>query len=340
MATETVQERTSKLAAGFYLPQLKKVRFDEKQGNKRIILLAGPTGVGKTQLSLLLAKTLDGEIISADSMQVYRGMDIGTAKATLQERAMVPHHLIDICDISQPFNVVDFFEEADRCCDMILARGKVPIVVGGSGFYLHALLYGAPLGPASNPDVRRQLECTLLRFGVDSLYERLEQEDRTYALSISRNDHHKIIRALEIIALTGKKVSSLPWKLRRVREGYDFRPWFLHIPRDDLYQKLEIRCDQMLTAGLLDEVRALDKQGLRQNLSAAQAIGYRQSLDFLETSQSEAEYQRYVIRFKQAVRHYAKRQFTWFRKEPLFEWLDIHNRDPKEIIDIIAAETA
>lgn len=304
-------------------------------GSKKAIILAGPTGSGKTAISLELAEKLGAEIVSSDSMQVYRGMDIGTAKATPDERARVPHHLIDIRDITEPLNVKDYYEEAMYACRDILMRGRTPIIVGGTGFYIHSLLYGPPEGPGCNPQVRQMLQAEEERFGIDLLYEKLSKFDPEYAATISRNDRHKILRGLEIIEISGRKVSSFEWKERKPQSFFDFRPWFLYWPREILYKRLEKRCDEMLQYGLLEEVVHLDRLGLRQNSTASQAIGYRQTLDFLDTAQTPADYEEYVRQLKIASRHLAKRQFTWFRKEPAFRWLNLAEHSPQEAIDII-----
>jgi len=281
---------------------------------------------------------LDGEIISADSMQVYRGMDIGTAKATEQERMLVPHHLIDIREISEPFNVHDYFLEAIDAIDAILARGKVPIVVGGTGFYIHTLLYGPPSGPPSDPAVRDRLEKDLEALGIEALLERLQQLDPVYADSITPNDQHKIIRALEIITISGRRVSDFSWKSRPLLPTYDFRCWFLYYPRPILYERLSKRCDEMLAQGLIEEVASLDAAGIRQNSTARQAIGYRQTLDYIDNEQTEESYARYVQLFKQASHRLAKRQFTWFRKETQFRWIDLSTTSHEELADIIASD--
>lgn len=282
-----------------------------------------------------LATSMGGEIISADSMQVYRGMDIGTAKASLEERLLVPHHLIDIRNIQESFNVVDFYYEARQACQKILERGNVPIIAGGSGFYLHTLIYGPPSGPPSVPEVRKALEEEMERLGSEALYDRLYQLDPQYAKTITKNDKQKIVRALEIMTLTHKKVSKLSWKGRRKPQNYDFRCWFLHRPKDKLYKRIDARCDLMLDKGFLEEVVRMDQEGLRLNSSASQAIGYRQALEFLASQRSPEDYEYFVKSFKQATRHYAKRQFTWFRKEPLFRWLDVDMHDPEVVFDII-----
>ncbi|MBS0636309.1 MAG: tRNA (adenosine(37)-N6)-dimethylallyltransferase MiaA [Verrucomicrobia bacterium] len=307
----------------------------EQFGSKKVIILAGPTGAGKTAISLEVAEKLGAEVISADSMQVYRGMDIGTAKATLEERARVVHHLIDIRDISEPLNVKEYYEEAMCACRDILMRGRTPIIVGGTGFYLHSLLYGPPSGPGCNPEVRAMLQAEEERLGIDLLYDKLAKFDPEYAATISPNDRHKILRGLEIIEISGKKVSSFEWKERKQQSFFDFRPWFLHWPREILYKRLEKRCDDMLAYGLLEEVVKLDRAGIRNNYTASQAIGYRQTLDFLDSAQTPADYDEYVKRLKIASRHLAKRQFTWFRKEPDFRWLDLSEHPHEEVIDII-----
>jgi tRNA dimethylallyltransferase len=304
-------------------------------GTKKVIVLAGPTGAGKTAISLQLAEAIGAEIISADSMQVYRGMDIGTAKATKEERSRIAHHLIDIRDIGEPFNVKDFYEEAMSSCRDILNRGRTPIIVGGTGFYLHALLYGPPAGPQGDPHVRAILEEEEKRFGLEPLFEKLANLDPEYAKTISQNDRHKIMRALEIIELSGKKVSSFEWKSRKPSAFFDWRCWFLYWPREILYQRLERRCDEMLKFGLLEEVVKLDRAGIRKNRTASQAIGYRQTLDFLDSAQTPQDYELYVQNLKMASRHLAKRQFTWFRKEPAFRWFDLSKHTSEETVDCI-----
>lgn len=335
IAVET--EEVKRIILNFALEIQKQIPSNLERKKKRVIVIAGPTCCGKSRLAMELARAMDGEIISADSMQVYRGMDIGTAKADLEDRLLVPHHLIDICAIEDNFNVVDFFYEARKSCQMILDRGNVPIVAGGSGFYLHALLYGPPSGPPSVPEVRKALEDEIELLGSEVLYARLTELDPLYAKSITKNDKQKIVRALEIIALTNKKVSKMSWKGRRKPQNYDFHCWFLHMPRDKLYERIDKRCDKMLKNGFLDEVKRLEGMGLRENSSASQAIGYRQALDFLLTAQTQQDYENFVKTFKQATRHYAKRQFTWFRKEPLFEdrWLDVDLHDHEVVFDII-----
>ena len=305
------------------------------QKKPTVIVIAGPTCCGKSALALMLAEAVKGEIVTADSVQIYRGMDIGTAKPLPFERDLIPHHLLDIRDVWEPFNVVDFYYEAKHSIDLISSMGKVPIVVGGSGFYIHALLYGPPSGPASNPEIRKKYEEQFDRLGADEMYERLNQLDSEYAKTISCHDRQKIIRAHEIMELTGEKVSLHNWKNRRIPKGYDFRCWFLNRPRSTLYRRIEDRCEKMLAHGLLEEVDWLDRHGLRNNSSASQAIGYRQTLDFLAGNRSREDYLKFVEDFKKFSRRYAKRQLTWFRRENMFTWLDLDLHDPEAAMELI-----
>ncbi|NGX57368.1 MAG: tRNA dimethylallyltransferase [Chlamydiae bacterium] len=300
-----------------------------------VIVISGPTCCGKSALGMMLAETIGGDILTADSVQVYKGMDIGTAKPSLKEMELVPHHLIDIRNVWEAFNVVDFYYEAKHCLEMIHSQGRIPIVVGGSGFYIHALLYGPPSGPPSVPEIRKKFEEQFEQLGADEMYERLMQFDSDYAKTISCHDRQKIIRGLEIIDITGDKVSRHNWKSRLVPKGYDFRCWFLNRPRSTLYHRIEQRCDKMLAHGLLEEVDRLEDEGLRENSSASQAIGYRQSLDFLSSKRTREDYLVFVAEFKKASRRYAKRQLTWFRRESLFNWLDLDLHDPETAMDLI-----
>lgn len=321
------------LLTHFTLPQKEKILPRSKK--KKIIILSGPTAVGKTSLSLTIAKAIGGEIISADSMQVYRGMDIGTAKVSIDERRQVPHHLIDSRDLDESFNVVEFYQEACQAIKEVFAKGGVPIIVGGTGFYIHSLIYGPPNGPASEPALRRELEREMEEKGADVLYERLKSSDPVYAASITARDRHKIIRALEIMAITNQKVSQLPHPSTENVDLYDFRCWFVYMPREILYPRIEMRCDQMIASGFIDEVTLLEKEGLSKNATACQAIGYRQALEYLNSPRSPEDWEHFVTEFKQASRRYAKRQFTWFRREPLFRWINIDKMDAEHAAEMI-----
>lgn len=329
------KEEIERIFLGFALEAQKQITSNLQKPKKKAIVISGPTASGKSAFALSLAEQIGGEIISADSMQVYRGMDIGTAKASKEDRERVPHHLLDIREITESFNVVDFYYEARHCCQQVLAREGIPIIVGGSGFYLHSLLYGPPSGPPSVPELRKALEDEIEKLGSDILYERLKGLDPQYASTITKNDKQKIVRALEILTLTGKKVSKLAWKGRRKSLNYNFRCWFLYRPKENLYKRIDDRCEKMLEDGFLEEVEKLDKLGLRTNSSASQAIGYRQALDFLQTKKTKADYRHFVDSFKQASRNYAKRQFTWFRREPIFRWLDLDLHDQEVAQEMI-----
>lgn len=309
------------LLTHFALPQKQKLIPRSKK--KKIIVIAGPTAVGKSKLALSIAKAIGGEIISADSMQVYRGMDIGTAKTPLAEREKIPHHLIDSRDLDETFNVVEYYQESCQAIKEVLDKGAVPIVVGGTGFYIHSMIYGPPSGPPSDPKLRKILEGEMESKGTQILYDKLKELDPGYATSITQNDRHKIVRALEIISLTQCRVSDLPPVSSENADTYDFRCWFVHMSKESLYPRIEMRCDKMIADGFVDEVKRLEKEGLSKNATASQAIGYRQCLEYLSSPQSQEDWDRFIQTFKQASRRYAKRQFTWFRKEPLFRWLDI-----------------
>ena len=301
-----------------------------------MIVIAGPTASGKSRLSLEIAKMIDGEIVSADSMQVYRGMDIGADKVSKEIQREIPHHLIDICDLSEDFNVAYFYARAKEALQEILDRGHTPIVVGGSGFYLHSLLYGPPQGPPASNDMRNKLEEDLEKFGCEALYEKLVEHDPEYGKTINASDRHKIIRGLEIIALTGKKVSDFSHdKGNSCFKDFDFRCFFLYFPKEILYPRIEMRCDEMVARGFIEEVKQLIEGGLKSNRSASLAIGYRQCLHFLETPRSDEDWERFVWEFKKATRRFAKRQFTWFRNEKAFRWMDIDVYGYKRVLELI-----
>jgi tRNA dimethylallyltransferase len=321
------------LLTHFTLPQKQKLIPRSKK--KKIIVIAGPTAVGKTPLSLVIAKAIEGEIISADSMQAYRGMDIGTSKVSLKEREQIQHHLIDSRDLDESLNVVEYYHEASQAIKEILDKGAVPIVVGGTGFYLHSLIYGPPSGPPSDPKLRKMLEDEMASKGTQIMYDKLKGLDPDYALTITQNDRHKIIRALEILSITQKKVSELPAISSENSENYDFRCWFIYMPKEVLYPRIEMRCDRMVAEGFVEEVKRLEKEGLSKNATASQAIGYRQCLEYLNSPQSQEDWDHFINAFKQASRRYAKRQFTWFRKEPLFRWLNIDKMSLEHAAEMI-----
>lgn len=335
--SETVfeTENLEKLFVGFAVQAEKQMTEEMMMPKKKVIVISGPTGVGKTDFVHELAKQIGGEIISADSMQVYRKMTVGTSKPPIAMRQEVPYHLVDVRDVDDYYNVVDFYYEARHACQEILSRGGVPIVVGGSGFYIHSLIYGPPSGPPSVPELRKRLDEEIEKFGIEPLYERLRQLDPQYASTITKCDKQKVIRALEIITLSGQPVSRHLWRRQGKPRNFNFRCWFIFRPKEILYNRINDRCNKMIDEGLVDEVVRLKQMGLLENPSAAQAIGYRQALDFLETAQTEQDYKNFINEFMRGSRKYAKRQFTWFRKEPLFRWLDLELHDPEVAREMI-----
>lgn len=294
----------------------------------RILVIAGPTAVGKSALSLALAKRLNGEIISADSMQIYRGMDIGTAKATAEERASVVHHLIDIKDPSEEYSCADYASDARRSVDDILSRGKVPIFCGGTGLYIKQALCAAPVAsPPSDPQLRSYLES---RTSEDN-YTELCVCDPESAQAIHPNNVRRVIRALEIYRLSG--IPKSRWDRENPSDIYspDAMLLCLTAPRDQLYERIDKRVEVMMQQGLYEEVASLN---LDPATTAGQAIGYKEMLNAVcgKCSQEEA-----VKEIQLASRRYAKRQLTWFRHQAGFKMLDISEFDNfEEIVNFVA----
>ncbi|MDB2614064.1 tRNA (adenosine(37)-N6)-dimethylallyltransferase MiaA, partial [Chlamydiales bacterium] len=271
---ETLEELFLKLC----IEVKEKIPQDQKNKRKKVIVISGPTGVGKSEMAMQLADKIGGEIISCDSMQIYRGMNIGTAKPPLEDQLNIPHHLIDICDLNEEFNVVSFYKEALFACQKVHERDNIPILVGGSGFYIHTFLYGPPSGPPPNKALREKLEKEMDKEGPEVMYQRLKCFDPEYAATITIHDRHKIVRAMEIIEQTHKKVSDISWKKKNRPLKFDFRCWFFNRPRESLYHRINKRCDKMVKRGLLQEINLLKKQGLLENRLARQSIGYKQGL--------------------------------------------------------------
>ncbi len=292
----------------------------------KFIVLTGPTAVGKTDFSLFLAERIGGEIISADSMQVYKKLDIGTDKVCVQIRKRIPHHLIDILDPRENFSSVDFVKLADEALKKIRKRGKIPIVVGGTSFYLKFFLYGIPKTPPASPELRKEL----LRRNTQELFELLKKIDPEYAKKISPSDKKRIVRGIEIYELTGKPVSSfkIPEKPR-----YEFLGYFLFRNRDEIYKRIDDRIMRQLKLGVLGEAEWLMEYA--PNSTASQAIGYKEYFNYLRGLES---LETAVKRLKRRTRELAKRQFTWFRKEPNFKWVNLSEVSYKTLLDTIAKE--
>lgn len=281
--------------------------------DRPLVVLTGPTAVGKTALSIKLAKTLNGEIISADSMQVYRGMDIGSAKVTREEMDGVPHHLIDVLDPEDAFNVVTFQAMAKDAIEEIYSRGRIPILAGGTGFYIQAVLNDIDFTQDAGPDdLRAKLEDEAKRLGSHVLYKRLQQVDPEGARAIHPNNVKRVIRALEYYAETGQKISDHNEAQRKKESPYRFAYFVLTMDRAALYQRIEKRIDIMLDQGLVDEVKRLRAAGCHRGMVSMQGLGYKEILDYLEGSCTLEEA---VYTLKRDTRHFAKRQLTWFRRE-------------------------
>lgn len=281
-----------------------------------VIVLLGPTGVGKTGASLLLAKELDTEIISADSMQVYRGMDIGTAKPSGKELAEVPHHLIDIIEPTESFSAGQYLDAVTGIIEALLRKGRIPVVVGGTGLYIKAMTRGIFGGPSADPRLRDEL-LALERNAPGSLYAYLCRTDPEAAGNIQKNDMRRIIRALEVCLKSSEKISLLRERLTRPLP-YAFMKIGLFRERKELYRLIDERVDRMFESGLVGEVEAV--LGKDPDRTAMQAIGYKELKRYLEHEIGRDEAIRLV---KRNTRRYAKRQATWFRKEEDITWVDV-----------------
>ena len=292
----------------------------------RIIVIVGPTASGKTGLSVALARHFGGEIISADSMQLYRGMDVGTAKVTPEEMDGIPHHMIDVADPWEPYSAARYVSEADPILRDILARGKTAIVAGGTGLYVDALIQGRSFAPCPATGVREALERQADETGMEAMLERLRQVDPDSAARLHPADRKRILRALEVYGETGKTITAhnletrqRPDKYRPVWIGLDF------YDRAELYGRIDRRVDRMLEQGLLAEIQGLLDRGVPADATALQAIGYK---EFFPVLSGETSLQAAAEQVKRESRRYAKRQLTWFRRNPAIHWIFQH--DPPE----------
>ena len=301
---------------------------------KPLIILTGPTAAGKTDISIKLAKAIGGEIISADSMQVYKRMDIGTAKIMSDEMQGVPHHLIDVLEPTEPFNVAVFKELAVKATEEIYSRGNVPIIVGGTGFYIQALLYDISFNNEESDGYREELEKEAAKEGgTEALYEKLREIDPASCEIIHKNNVKKVIRALEFYHYNGYPISKHNETERSKESVFDSKYFVLTMDRAKLYERIEKRVDIMVDNGLVDEVKGLMEEGLDDSYISMQGIGYKEIYDHLigKTTLEEA-----IYNIKQNTRHFAKRQMTWFRRERdvIFIDKDKFNND-SEIVEYI-----
>ncbi len=301
---------------------------------KPLIILAGPTAVGKTSLSIRLAKETGGEIISADSMQVYRHMDIGSAKITKEEMEGVPHYLVNVLEPEEEFNVVRFQQMAKEAAERIWKKGKIPLVVGGTGFYIQALLYDIDFTENDGDEsYRRQLERKASdEEGASELYEMLKTVDSKAAQEIHPRNIKRIIRALEFYHQTGKKISEHNETQRQKESPYNYAYFVLTDERSRLYERIDQRVDLMMDQGLLDEVRYLKERGVRKDSTAMQGLGYKELYAYLEGEYPLDEAVRVI---KRDTRHFAKRQLTWFKRERDVIWADksVIGQDEEKLAD-------
>jgi tRNA dimethylallyltransferase len=284
-----------------------------------IIVICGPTGLGKTAVSIDLALAFHGEIIGADSMQIYRYMDIGTAKPTLNEQAQVHHHLIDIVDPDEPFDAAMFAKMAGERIMTLHAEGMVPFVVGGTGLYIKALVHGLSHAGPADTDVRKRLKEAELLHGSGFLYDRLITCDREAAKRIHPNDTFRIIRALEVYEATGMPISQYSKDHGFEKKRFHVLKIGLHMEREALYDRINQRVDAMIEAGLLDEVKKLLAMGYSEDLKSMQSIGYRHMVDFM---QGRMAWEETVRSMKRDTRRYAKRQMTWFKADTEIVWAE------------------
>lgn len=296
---------------------------------KPLIILTGPTAVGKTETSIRLAKMVNGEIISADSMQVYKDMNIGSAKIKKEEMDGVPHHLIDVLEPDSDFNVVIFQKLAKEAMQEIYAKGKVPVLVGGTGFYIQSILYDIDFTTEENDSsYREELEKEAREKGALELHMKLQKADPKAAAAIHPNNVKKVIRALEYFALTGEQISTHNEEQRQKESPYDFCYFVLEEDREVLYKRIDLRVDEMIRQGLVEEVAGLQKRGMKRGMVSMQGLGYKEILAYLE---GEISLDEAVYLIKRDTRHFAKRQMTWFRREKDVIFLDMgYYRNRKE----------
>lgn len=301
-----------------------------KEKKRPLIILTGPTAVGKTALSIGLAKAVGGEIISADSMQVYKGMDIGTAKIAPEEMDGVPHYLVDELEPWEEFNVVVFQKLCKQYMEQIYAKGKIPIIVGGTGFYIQSVLYDIDFTEnEADTSYRQMLERKAEDEGTEVLHQELAKVDQESAEQIHPNNVKKVIRALEYYHQTGQKISEHNETQRQKESPYDFIYYVLSLPREILYDRINKRVDLMRQEGLEEEVKRLEERGCTREMVSMQGLGYKEILDAFtgKCTMDEA-----FDKIKLETRHFAKRQFTWFRRERTVTWLDKEKYDGEDAL--------
>ncbi|MCF8067071.1 MAG: tRNA (adenosine(37)-N6)-dimethylallyltransferase MiaA [Desulfobacterales bacterium] len=295
--------------------------MNNQQTKPDLIVICGPTGIGKTSAGIEAAEYFNGEIIGADSMQVYRYMDIGTAKPTAGEQARIHHHMIDVADPDEPFDAARFNKMASLCIDKLAGEGKVPFLVGGTGLYIKALVHGLFEGAPADEQIRAKLKKEADEQGAGKLFKRLQACDPETAVKLHINDTYRITRALEIYEITGKTAAELYRAHAFSDEPYKVLKIGLHMDRVDLYERINQRVDIMIDEGLLDEVKRLIEMGYSAELKSMQSIGYKHMADFIAGKYS---WDQSVDLMKRDTRRYAKRQFTWFRADKEMNWVGMN----------------
>ena len=296
---------------------------------KPLVILVGPTAVGKTAASIGLAKALNGEIISGDSMQIFKGLDIGTAKITKEEMQGVPHHLIDIKEPWETFSVAEFKRLADEAIADIQDRGKLPIIVGGTGFYINSVLYEYHFGEADTDEAyRAELEQYAEAHGNEALWSILQEKDPDSAAKLHSNDTKRVIRALEVLHVTGIPASERQSTVDKQTMRYNAVYIALNMPREVLYDRINRRVDIMIQDGLEAEVRTALANGVAQDALSMTSIGYRQMIQYFN---EEISFDRAVELIKRDTRHFAKRQLTWFRHDPNIQWVDKWGKTDEQV---------
>lgn len=295
----------------------------------KVVVIVGPTASGKTAVSIELAKKINGEIISADSMQIYKDMNIGSAKPTEEEMQGIYHHMIDVVEPTEVFNVARYKEMAEKCIEEILVKGKIPIIVGGTGLYVSTLTNGIEFSDIeSDEEYRKELEnISLQENGVDILFEQLKIIDPEAANVIDKNNVRRVIRALEIYKVTGKTKTQVDKE--SVKElKYDYRIFGMLWDRQELYERIDKRVDIMIDMGLVDEVEKINKNGISS--TAIQGLGYKEIIEYIK---NEITLEDAIEKIKQETRRYAKRQMTWFKRDKSIIWLNAKNKN--EVVDYI-----
>jgi tRNA dimethylallyltransferase len=303
------------------------VTATDRRAGPPVVAVVGPTASGKSDLAVALARVLGGEVVNADSMQLYRGMDVGTAKLGPADRGGVTHHLLDVWDVTQPASAADYQLRARAVIDELRAAGRTPVLVGGSGLYVRAVLDHLEF-PGTDPSVRARLEAELEQIGAGALHARLVVVDPAAALAILPSNGRRVVRALEVVEITGAPFTAT---LPQQRDVYPSVQIGLDVPRPVLDERIDARVDRMWAAGLVEEVRGLAERGLREGRTASRALGYAQVLRFLdgETTEDAAREET-----KRATRRFARRQDTWFRRDPRITWL------PHETPELLTRATA